>query len=190
MVQHSLQLLFLSLFAGSLVSLFSVGSGEPVKRTVATVEADIATIATQVESLDSTIDAIDALGVLSLTSALGVHSATLVLATTVDSATNDVKAAGVANETDGNTILNSIQAIVPNIEDALTKMSSAKAVAAIAALPGFTAMALSDLKTLNDSATAFADALIAASPADLVSTGMSIKTTVVSAIASTIAVYS
>src|ERR1700761_2747356 len=67
MVQHSRQLLFLSLFAASLVSLFAISFGEPVKRTV---ETDISTMAAQIISLDSLIDKLSAAGILSPTSAL------------------------------------------------------------------------------------------------------------------------
>src|ERR1700761_8153317 len=66
MVQHSFQLLFLSLFAATLVSLFPISLGEPVKRTV---ETDIAIMAAQITSLDSVVDQLSAVGILSPISA-------------------------------------------------------------------------------------------------------------------------
>ncbi|KAJ7189349.1 hydrophobic surface binding protein [Mycena pura] len=169
MAQHSLRSLFLSLFAVGLFSLFAVCLGEPVKRTIVTVKADIATIATQVTKLDSAVDTLSASGILNLFNAL---------------------ADGPVDEDDGKAILSGIQDFVPNIQDILTKMSSANTVTALGQVPGITAIALSDIKTLNNSAIAFADALIAKAPADLVQAGMSVKIVVATAFASTIAVYS
>ncbi|KAJ7192366.1 hypothetical protein GGX14DRAFT_480245, partial [Mycena pura] len=63
------------------------------------------------------------------------------------------------------------------------------AITAIGKLPGFTAIALSDMKKLNNSAIAFADALIVNSPADLVPAGMSVRNKISTAFASTIAIY-
>ncbi|KAJ7195237.1 hypothetical protein GGX14DRAFT_677316 [Mycena pura] len=139
MVQHSRQLLFLSLFAACLVSLFAIGFGEPVKRTV---ETDIATMAAQITGLDSVIDKLSAIGIISPTDAVGVHSAAVALGTTIDLATSDVtvskrdppispKAAGPVDEDDGKSILSSIQGFVPNIQDILTKLANGTAITAI-----------------------------------------------------------
>ncbi|KAJ7210097.1 hypothetical protein GGX14DRAFT_451434, partial [Mycena pura] len=98
-------------------------------------------------------------------------------------------AAGPVDEDDGNNILSTIQGFVPNILDILTKLSNGTAITAIGKLPGVTAMTLSDMKKLNNSAIAFADALIANAPADLVPAGMSVKDMVSTAFASTIAIY-
>ncbi|KAJ7207202.1 hydrophobic surface binding protein, partial [Mycena pura] len=153
MVQLSLSLFVLSLFAVSFTN--------PVKRTVAQVESDIATISTQLTSLDNDIKGFPASG---LVGALNIHSAAGTLDNTLNSATTDVTATGTVDVADGTTILNAVQAFVPTIQDATTRISGDKAAFAAQPIGGLPALVLSDLKALNASTIAFANALIAGAP--------------------------
>ncbi|KAJ7727764.1 hydrophobic surface binding protein [Mycena metata] len=181
MVQFSRFLLSLSLLA--------VGLASPVKRTVAQVEADIASISAQVTTLDNNINAFPNTGG-SLVAALAIHTDATSLETTLNQGTTDVKSTGTFDETDGNTILNSVEAFEPTILDALKGIAAKEP--AFAALPigGIPALILADLKTLRTDTAAFAQALIAAAPTDLKSEATTIANTIDAAFAAAIAVYS
>ncbi|KAL0568528.1 hypothetical protein V5O48_013455 [Marasmius crinis-equi] len=161
----------------------------PFKRDVATVKADIATISTQVNALDTSINAFPNTGG-TLASALAIHNAAVTLDTSVKKAVTDTQATSAFSEADGQSILSSVEAIEPTILDALNGIVAKKA--AFQALPigGIPALVLQDLKNLNTDTGAFADALIAKSPADLVTQANQIKTTIANAFATAIAAYS
>ncbi|KAJ7027979.1 hydrophobic surface binding protein [Mycena alexandri] len=170
-------------------SLLAVGLASPVKRTVAQVEADIASISSQVTTLDNAINAFPATGG-SLTAALAIHTDATNLETTLNKGTTDVKATGTVDDADGNTILNSVTAFEPTILDALKGIAAKEP--AFAALPigGIPALILADLKTLRTDTGAFAQALIAAAPADLKSEATTIANTIDAGFATAIAAYS
>ncbi|KAF9255827.1 hydrophobic surface binding protein [Marasmius fiardii PR-910] len=173
------------------VALLSVGSAlaAPFKRDVATVQADIATISTQVTALDSSISAFPDTGG-SLASALAIHNAATTLDASLKKATTDTQATDPFSENDGQNILASVEAIEPTILHALQTIVAKKP--AFDALPigGVPALVLQDLQNLSTDTTAFADALIAKSPADLVDRANEIKSTIGDAFATAIAAYS
>ncbi|KAF9027866.1 hypothetical protein BDZ89DRAFT_951883 [Hymenopellis radicata] len=93
------------------------------------------------------------------------------------------------SEADGTTILASVEAIEPTILHALTGIAAKQP--AFAALPigGIPALVLQDLQNLDAGTAAFADALIAKSPADLVAEANEIKSTIGDAFDTAIAAY-
>ncbi|KAF8960436.1 hydrophobic surface binding protein [Flammula alnicola] len=157
--------------------------------TVADIETDIASIASQTTTLDNAINAFPATGG-SLVNALAIHTDAVNLGTAIDKGTTDNVTPTPFSESDGSTILSSVQAFEPTILDALTQIVVKKP--AFTALPigGIPALIKQDLINLNASTFAFEAALIANAPADLVPTATSIKTTVDAAFASAIAAYS
>ncbi|CAK5272292.1 unnamed protein product [Mycena citricolor] len=158
------------------------------KRTVAAVESDIATISSQVNTLDTDVKAFPTSGG-TLLQALTIHSAATTLGTTLTKSNTD--AAGLTfSESDASTILSSVQAFEPTILDALSGIVARKA--AFNALPvgGIPALVLQDLKNLNASTIAFANALIAAAPADIKATATALEQSIASPFASAIAAYS
>ncbi|TFK33388.1 hydrophobic surface binding protein A-domain-containing protein [Crucibulum laeve] len=157
--------------------------------TVANVEADIATISSQVTALDNAINAFPATGG-TLLQALTIHNDAAALSPSIQKGTTDVQ--GVPppiSETDGQTILKSVQGFEPTILDALKQIVAKKA--ALAALPvgGIVALVKQDLGFLSGNTTAFENALIASAPTDLKSQATAIKTAIDAAFATAIAAY-
>ncbi|KAK1230748.1 hypothetical protein PQX77_006154 [Marasmius sp. AFHP31] len=161
----------------------------PFKRDVATVKADIAAISTQVTALDTAITNYPNPGG-TLAQALAIHNSAVALDNSVKKGTTDTQATAAFSEADGQSILASVQALVPTIQHALQQIVAKKP--AFDALPvgGIPALVLQDLRNLNTDTGAFADALIAKSPADLVTQANQIKTTIANAFATAIAAYS
>ncbi|KAK7046608.1 hydrophobic surface binding protein [Favolaschia claudopus] len=177
-------------FTRSLFSLCLVAAAfaTPLfKRTVAQVESDIASISSQVTTLDNNIKGFPASG---LAGALGIHTAATNLETTLNTGTNDVKATPAFSESDGQTILNSVQAIEPVILDALAQITAKKADFDALPIGGLPALILQDLKTLKADTDAFSGALIVNAPADLKSQATTIQTNIDAGFASAIAAYS
>ncbi|KAJ7844170.1 hydrophobic surface binding protein [Mycena leptocephala] len=179
MVQLSRLIFSLSLLAATVAT--------PFKRTVAQIEADIANISSQVTTLDNSIKAFPGSG---LAGALGIHSAAGTLQTTLNNATSDVKATGAVSESDGTTILHSVEAFEPTILDALSQIATKKASFDAQPIGGLSALVLQDLKNLNASTNAFSNALIAAAPADLKTEATTIVTNINAGFASAIKAYS
>ncbi|KAF8895811.1 hydrophobic surface binding protein [Mucidula mucida] len=177
----------LSSFFAALTVVTAVCSA-PTKRTVAQVEADIATISTQVTALDNAITAFPDTGG-SLINALAIHSSATTLISTLSTATTDTQNTAAFSEADGSTILASVEAFEPTILHALTGIAAKQP--AFAALPigGIPALVLQDLQNLDAGTAAFADALIAKSPADLVDEANEIKSTIGDAFDTAIAAY-
>ncbi|KAK0212851.1 hydrophobic surface binding protein [Desarmillaria ectypa] len=172
-----------------LLSVVTASFALVTKRTVAQVEADIANIATQVNALDNSIKAFPNTGG-SLISALAIHSSATSLISTLQTATTDTTATAAFSENDGATILASVEAFEPTILDALTAIVAKRP--AFQALPigGIPALVLQDLHNLNSGTTAFSNALIANSPADLLDQANGIKSTIGNAFDTAIATYS
>ncbi|KAJ7488294.1 hydrophobic surface binding protein [Mycena latifolia] len=173
----------------TVLSVAAVGLALSIKRDVATVKVDVAKITTQVTTLDNAIEAYPLTGG-TLLAALTIHTDATTLITTLNTATADVTANGALGETDGRTILNSVEAIEPIILDALTDIVVKKP--AFAALPigGLPALILQDLQNLKVATSAFASALVANAPADLVAEATTVETTITSAFDPAIAAYS
>ncbi|KIY67633.1 hydrophobic surface binding protein [Cylindrobasidium torrendii FP15055 ss-10] len=185
--------------------LATLGFASPVKRDVATVEADIANIDTQVTALQASIDAFPATGG-TLVNALAIHTSATNLISTIDGATADTKATDAFSEEEGTTILGLVEALEPKIFGSLTSIADKKPAFECAypalrlvtvlttreALPigGVPAIVLQDIKNLDTSTAAFADALIANSPADLATEANAIKDDIAAAFDTAIAVYS
>ncbi|KAK1231028.1 hypothetical protein PQX77_005868, partial [Marasmius sp. AFHP31] len=119
-----------------------------------------------------------------------IHNSAVALDNSVKKGTTDTQATAAFSEADGQSILASVQALVPTIQHALQQIVAKKP--AFDALPvgGIPALVLQDLRNLNTDTGAFADALIAKSPADLVTQANQIKTTIANAFATAIAAYS
>lgn len=154
----------------------------PVKRTVAQVEADITDIGNKVTALDNAIKSYTGGAI----AALSIHSDAQALESSLNSATTDVQGTTGVSEADGQAILNQVNAIVPTIQDSL-KQIAAKEPALKSA--GVASIAKSDLSTLATDSDNFANALIAAAPADLKAQGQSIKSTIDSAFATAEAAF-
>ncbi|KAK0461274.1 hydrophobic surface binding protein [Desarmillaria tabescens] len=171
------------------LSVVTASSALITKRTVAQVEADIANIATQVNALDSSIKAFPDTGG-SLISALAIHSSATSLISTLQTATTDTTATDAFSESDGATILAAVEGFEPTILDALTAIVEKQP--AFQALPigGIPALVLQDLQNLDSGTTAFSNALIAKSPADLLDQANEIKTTIADAFDTAISAYS
>ncbi|KAJ7885604.1 hydrophobic surface binding protein [Mycena leptocephala] len=180
MVQLSRLIFSLSLLAASVAT--------PLKRTVAQVESDIANISSQVTTLDN-IKAFPGSG---LAGALGIHSAAGSLESILNKATSDVKATGAVSEADATTILHSVEALEPTILDSLSQISTKRAAFVNIGISNRRPSALvkADLQTLKTDTDAFANALIAAAPADLKAEAMTILTNVDNGFNSAIAAYS
>ncbi|KAJ6608285.1 hydrophobic surface binding protein A-domain-containing protein [Mycena sp. CBHHK59/15] len=166
------------------LSLLSVGFSSPAKRTVAQVESDIASISTQVTTLDNAIKAFPATGG-TLLQALTIHTDATSLDTTLNQATTDATATGPVGETDGRTILSSVEAFEPTILEALTQ---------IACLPlpvgGIPALILQDLQNLKSATVSFSNSLITSAPADLKAEATALTNNITTAFNTAIAAYS
>ncbi|KAK0195399.1 hydrophobic surface binding protein [Armillaria mellea] len=181
-----------------LFSVVTASSALVTKRTVAQVESDIANIATQVTALDNSIKAFPDTGG-SLLSALAIHSSATSLISAIQTATTDTTATAAFSEGDGATILAAVEAFEPDILDALTAIVEKRPAfqgslihQSFRTLPigGIPALVLQDLQNLNSGTTAFENALIANSPADLLAQANDIKTSIGDAFITAIAAYS
>ncbi|KAF7289762.1 Hydrophobic surface binding protein [Mycena indigotica] len=159
------------------------------KRDVAAVVADIATITTQVTNLDNAIQAFPVSGG-SLAAALGIHNSATALVTSLNTGTTDAVAAGPFTEEEGTAILASVEAIEPTILSALEGIVAKKPGFQSLPIGGLPALILQDLRNLQTATTAFADALIADSPEDLVERATAIRDGITAAFVPAIAAYS
>jgi hypothetical protein len=157
-----------------------------LRRDSAAVEIDISQkIGPQTKNLENDVNSYPASG---LTGALAIHSDIQSLTATVINATNDVKSSGSFSEAGGTTILAALQAYMSTILGTLSAIGAQAP--AWSNIPGGQALVLSDLKGLNASFIDFTNALIAASPADLVPSATSVKTQIVGGFNSAIDAYS
>jgi len=179
MVQLSRLLFSLSLLAASFAT--------PVKRTVAQVEADITSISSQVTTLNNDINGFPASG---LVGALNIHNAATSLESTLGTGTSDVTSTGTFSQTDGTTILESVEAFVPTILNALTQITAKQADFAALPIGGIPALILQDLQTLKTDTDAFGAALTAAAPADLKGNATTITNEIDAGFTTAIAAYS
>ncbi|KAJ7935152.1 hydrophobic surface binding protein [Mycena leptocephala] len=150
----------LSSFLVSLL-LLAASVANPLKRTVAQIEADIATITTQVTTLHSAVQAFPASG------SAGIHTDASLLETTVNRAAADITATGPLSEADASTIINSIVALEPTMLDALQQLIVKEPNFVTLPVGGFRAMIHTDLLGCVASETALAQALSAVVPVDL-----------------------
>ncbi|ETW76169.1 hypothetical protein HETIRDRAFT_27192, partial [Heterobasidion irregulare TC 32-1] len=182
MVRISSALLVLPFIFGSLASPL-------LRRTVAQVESDITGISTQVDALNTAIQAFPTSGG-NLVDALGIHTDATNLASAVTTATSDTQATDAFSEDDGQTILAQVQALEPNIITTLQNLIAKKSGFTSLPVGGVTTLVEQDLQTLANDTSAFADALIAKSPADLVDQANTIKSDINAAFSSAISAYS
>ncbi|KAJ7587078.1 hydrophobic surface binding protein [Mycena floridula] len=172
-----------------LLSLVVAALAVPTKRDVATVKSDITTISTQTTSLDGLVNAYPNTGG-TLLAALTIHTSATTLLATVKKSTADTLATPPFSEADGAAILQSVEAIEPTISDVLTVIVAKKPAFQALPLGGVPALILQDLTFLSGNVTAFANALIADSPADLVAEATTLKNNIIAAFAVAIAAYS
>ncbi|KAJ7752473.1 hydrophobic surface binding protein [Mycena maculata] len=168
------------------LSLIAAGLAAPVKRTVAQIESDIATISSQVTTLDNDINGFPASGLIG---ALEIDIAAGNLASALKQGTSDIQATSALDEADGTTILNAVLAIEPTIINALNGLATKESSVAALPIPGAPGLVLSDLQTLNSDTTAFGNALIVITPADLVPTAQTIFANIAAAFNTAIAAY-
>ncbi|OOQ81863.1 hypothetical protein PEBR_41311 [Penicillium brasilianum] len=174
-------------FIAKLLVLALTASATPIlRRDAVTVENDITQkIGPQTKILDNDVNGFPASG---LAGALAIDSDAKTLVTIVNSATSDVYSAGSFSEADGITILADVQELTSSFSGTLATLGDQAA--AWADIPGGQALVLNDLQSLNTTFVEFANALIAAVPADLVPSAESIKTQITDAFSSEIAAYS
>ncbi|KAL0577781.1 hypothetical protein V5O48_004209 [Marasmius crinis-equi] len=172
----------------TVLTLAALALATPLKRTVAQVEADIAQISSQVNALDSSINAFPNSGG-TLAQALAIHNSATTLVTTIQKGTTDVNATPQPSEADSQTILNSVQAIVPAITSGLQAIVAKKPAFDALPLGGVSALVKQDLANLATATTGFENGLIAKAPADLKSQAQNIANTVNAALASAQAAY-
>ena len=157
-----------------------------LRRDAAAVEVDInQKIGPQTTTLTSDVDGFPASGVSGV---VAIHADMQALTSTVRDATNDVKSSGSFSEADGTTILADVQAYVSTFLGTLSAIGAQAP--AWSALPGGEALVLSDLQSLNASFIDFTNALIEASPTDLVPSATSDQIKLVGGFNSAIAEYS
>ncbi|KAF9457631.1 hydrophobic surface binding protein A-domain-containing protein [Collybia nuda] len=157
--------------------------------TVAQVEADIANISTSLNTVDASINAFPTSGG-TLAQALAIHNNAVALGTPLGQGTTDTQGtAGPISESDGRTILTSVEALEPVIDDALTKIAARKA--AFQALPigGIPALVKQDINNLCSQTATFETALIALCPTDLQGEATALKNRIDAACAAAIAAY-
>ncbi|KAK4078160.1 uncharacterized protein Triagg1_3176 [Trichoderma aggressivum f. europaeum] len=155
-------------------------------RDATTVENDInQRIGPQWTTLGNNINGYPASG---LQGAFNIHDYAQSLVTITNDATGNVNAAGSFSEADGTTILADLQSLVHTFLGTLSAIGDQAL--AWGNLQGGQAVILSDLQGLNSSFIGFFDALIAASPADLVPAVTSVRTQVAEGFNSAIAPYS
>ncbi|KAL6803169.1 hypothetical protein GGI42DRAFT_323944 [Trichoderma sp. SZMC 28013] len=166
--------------------LASTAAALILPRDAVTVENDITQrIGPQWTTLSNNINAYPASG---LPGAFVIHDDVLSLIAITNEATADVETAGSFSEADGTTILADLQILVPTFLGALSAIENQAE--SWANIPGGRAVVLSDFQGLNSSFNGFFDALIAASPADLVPAITSIQTQVAEGFNNAIAPYS
>jgi hypothetical protein len=169
-----------------LLLALTVSAASIYRRDAVTVQDDInQKIAPQIATLQNDVNGYPASG---LSGALAIHTDIQNLGTIVNGATVDVKSTGAFSEADGTSILAAVQALVPTLLNTLSTLVAQKQ--AWADIPGGQALLLSDLQSLNTTFTGFLNAVIAASPADLVPSATSVKTQVDGGFSQAIAAYS
>ncbi|KAF3070164.1 hypothetical protein CFAM422_006982 [Trichoderma lentiforme] len=166
--------------------LASTAAAIILPRDATTVENDInQRIGPQWTTLSNNIDGYPASG---LQGAFNIHDGIQSLVAITNEATSNVDAVGSFSEADGTTILSDLHALVPTFLGALSAIGSQAH--AWANLRGGEAVILSDLQSLNSSFIGFANALTAASPADLVPAATAVGTQVADGFNNAIAAYS
>ncbi|PNP59631.1 hypothetical protein THARTR1_00804 [Trichoderma harzianum] len=155
-------------------------------RDATTVANDInQKIGPQWTTLSNNINGYPASG---LQGAFNIHDDVQSLVAITNHATANINAAGSFSEADGTTILTDLQSLLPTFFGALSAIGDQAP--AWGNLRGGQAVILSDFQGVNSSFIGFFNALIAASPADLVPAVASVETQVAEGFNSAIAAYS
>ncbi|THH14455.1 hypothetical protein EW146_g5883 [Bondarzewia mesenterica] len=175
------------------------------KRTAAQVEYDISNIDNQVNVLNTAIEAFPDSGG-SLVDALAIHTGATYLETAINSATSDtqarylhdltlhssslidVQATNPFSDADGQTILSQLRALGSDIISALQHLVTKKSAFEASPISDIPTLE-QDLRTLESDTSAFEDAIIANTPADLLDQANSIKSDVDSALTKAVAAY-
>jgi len=170
-----------------LVSLVTAVSAS----TVANVLTDVSTISSDVTTLKSNINAFTATTQLGTAESILAESISLV--SVINSATTDVNNVTPlpVSESDGQSILNAITALEPNIIAALQAIGTTAKRALFAGLPiqNVVPSVHTDLTNLKTATDAFGAALIVKAPSDLQSEASTLLANIDAAFASAIAVY-
>ncbi|KAF7314382.1 Hydrophobic surface binding protein [Mycena kentingensis (nom. inval.)] len=169
-------------------SFFAVafGTPTPTKRTVAQVETDLRNIATQVQTLDTQIRGFPASG---LAGALAIHNSAAPLNTAIQQCTTDVNNTGAVGDADSIAILGIVQGFLPNILDALSRISMDRAAFDAQPIGGLSALVRVDLQNLSASTQALSNALAANAAAAEKPAATSIESVLATAFATAIAAY-
>ncbi|KAJ7894850.1 hydrophobic surface binding protein [Mycena olivaceomarginata] len=135
-----------------------------LKRDAATVEADLTVLTSQVTALDNAVQVFPLSGG-TLAEAMTVHTNTVNVISTLNTAASDEKAVDTFSKTEGQAILVALEGFEPTILDFLQNIVVRKP--AFEVLPGVTAQILQDLNNYLTTGIAFGSTLFNKVPADL-----------------------
>jgi hypothetical protein len=178
MVRISASLVALSIFAGVLAT--------PLKRDATTILTDITGLNDKTTALDKQIVAFNG----DLLAALGIHSASQALDSSVKSATADVTCPdGTFSDEDAAAILSAVAGFAPSVNQTLTDIVAKKPVFAALPIGGVIALVHGDLANLGASTSSFGSALIACAPAADTEAATALKKGIDDAFAAAVAAY-
>ncbi|KIK67847.1 hypothetical protein GYMLUDRAFT_36630 [Collybiopsis luxurians FD-317 M1] len=173
----------------TILSIATAGfAATPVKRQLASVQADLANIASQVTALDNDLKAFPTSGG-SLLSALAIHAQATSLASALGTAATHAANTGPVTDAQAQGILATVEGFEPTILDALTEIVAKKPGFDSLPLGGVSALVAQDLATLKTDTKNFENALVADTPADLLSTVTPITSAIDAALATASAAY-
>jgi hypothetical protein len=150
-----------------------LAAGVQGQNFTASVENDLIALSTSMSAFSSLISAFPTVGG-SAASITAIHSKATVIATAMNAAASDAKAAGPLDDNDSTNVIDDFDAFVPLLIDAMVDLVDKKASFDAA---GGTIFA-GDLKTLGTAIKAFENAFVAGTPPDLVSLATGITSAV------------
>ena len=157
-----------------------------LRRDAVTVINDInENIGPQIQTLHSDVNSFPESG---LSGAVAINSDVQTLVAVLDGTTSDINDAGSFSEADGTDILADVELLAPTLLDTLLAIRDQAE--AWADIPGAQAVVLKDLQSLNTAFDGFANALIAAMPADIVPSAEAMKTEIDGGFTTAINAYS
>ncbi|KAG5341889.1 hypothetical protein E4T56_gene18051 [Termitomyces sp. T112] len=174
----------------SLLVLASLAVSSFAQTSVAQVENDINNIiAPDLSTLLTDIDAFPTSGG-NLIQALTIHTDATSLISALATTTNDVNGATCpVSDSDANTILADLQALLPNIQQAATDIVARKAAFTALPLGGVPALVQQDLASLKSNTDTLAAAFIACAPAGVVVAAQELQSEIDAAFAPAIAAF-
>ncbi|KAJ7091843.1 hydrophobic surface binding protein [Mycena epipterygia] len=173
----------LAILSSAALSLAAV-----LKRDAATVEADLAVLTSQATALNNAVQAFPLTGG-TLAEAIAIHTNTVNVISTLNTAASDEQAAGAFSEADGGAILSVLEGSEPIILDFLQSIVVKKP-AFEEVFPGVTVLILQDLEDYQSVGIAFVNTLFNNVPADLDARVAQFRNNTISAFAVAIDAYS